>query len=171
MLDKDFVPLYQTLIWVLLAIVVMVALRRDLGRLRDALVRRVESGGALDLGPVRFGELKAEIQTVRADLVRVENVVAELFLATMSVAMFENLRKLATGAFGPYHLGQALERELYHLRDIGYVSVASVKAIPKDGPDLSQYVKVTDPGRKFVELRTRVQSPYPADQSRTVPAP
>jgi hypothetical protein len=157
MLDKDFVPLYQTLLWVLLAVIVVIALRRDLGRLRDALVRRVESGGALDLGPIKFGELKAELQTVRNDLTRVENVVAELFLATMSAAMFENLRKLASGTFGPYHLGQALERELYHLRDIGYISVPSVKAIPKDGPELSEYVKVTDPGKKFVELRTQLQ--------------
>ena len=157
MLDEDFVPLYQTLVWVLLALIVVFALRRDLGRLRDALVRRVESGGALDVGPVKFGELKAELQTVRNDLTRVENVVAELFLSTMSPAMFENLRKLASGSFGPYELGQALERELYHLRDIGYITVPSVKAIPKEGPELSQYVEVTDPGRKFVELRTQLR--------------
>ncbi len=154
--DPAFVPLFQTLVWALLALVLGIMLRKELARVRDALVRRVEQGGALDVGPVKFGELRAELQTVREDLNRVEKVVAELFLATMSGAMFENLRKLSSGTFGPYHRSKALERELYHLRDIGYIEVHSIQAIPEHGQELSQHVKATEAGRKFVLLRTQV---------------
>ena len=93
---------------------------------------------------------------VRDDLNRVESVVAELFLATMSEPMFRNLEKLSSGAFGSYELGDALSRELYHLRDIGYIEVESIRQIPKEGSALSQFVVVTDIGRKFVELRRKI---------------
>jgi hypothetical protein len=154
MLSAEWIPLYQTLIWVFLAIGVAFAIRRDVGRIRDALVRRIEQGASLDVGPLKFGELRAELHSVREDLRRVESAVAELFLATMSDVMFDNLRKLASGSFGSYHLGAALERELYHLRDIGYIDVYSIQQIPKHGPELSQYLKVTEAGKKFVQLRS-----------------
>jgi hypothetical protein len=42
--------------------------------------------------------------------------------------MYVNLRKLASGAFGPYEMSAGLERELYH-------------------------VSITEAGRQFVALR------------------
>lgn len=161
MSDTAFIPLYQTLLWVVVVFGILLVLRKDIVRLRDALVRRVEQGAALDVGPVKFGELRAEIRMVREDLSRVESVVAQLFLATMSEPMFRNLEKFASGNFGPYHLGDALARELYHLRDAGYIQVGSIRQIPQNGPQLSQFVVVTQAGRQFVELRTRFLPPTP----------
>ena len=83
----------------------------------------------------------------------VNDIVAELFVATMSQAMFENLKKIASDHFGSFELGKPLERELYHLRAIGYVEIPSIQAIPKTGTNLSEYVKATEAGRQFVSLR------------------
>ena len=159
----DYVPLFQTAIWALIAIAIVFALRKDVRRIRDALVTRVERGAALGVGPISFGELRAEVETVKTGLERLEGAVAHLFLTTMSEAMFENLRKLATGSFGPYHWSDGLGRELYHLRDIGYLSVRSIRAIPRDGAELSQHVSVTDPGKKFVALRLQLKSQSTVD--------
>lgn len=58
--------------------------------------------------------------------------------------------------FGPFEMSGGLKRELYHLRDIGYVDVVSVGGIPQRGEDLSQHVRVTDAGRDFVRLRESI---------------
>lgn len=67
--------------------------------------------------------------------------------------MYTNLKKLASGYFGPYEGTRALERELYHLRDIAYIEVDSIHAIPKTGLNLSEHVKITEAGKEFVDLR------------------
>jgi hypothetical protein len=46
-----------------------------------------------------------------------------------------------------------LKRELYHLRDIGYITVKAIRKIPENGTNLSDYVKITDTGKLFVNLR------------------
>ena len=45
---------------------------------------------------------------------------------------------------------------MYHLRDIGYIKVESIEAIPKSGPNLSEYVIATPAGKDFVVLRDTV---------------
>jgi hypothetical protein len=70
--------------------------------------------------------------------------------------MYVNLKKLASGNFGQYEISKGLERELYHLRDIGYIKVTSIKAIPKSGENLSDHIEVTETGKMFVELRESV---------------
>jgi hypothetical protein len=152
-MTHEFVPLYQTVLWLVAIIVVGFVIRTDLHRLWDAIVTRIERGGSLKVGPVEFGELREEVAAVRQHVTRLESAVAELFLATMSDAMFGNLKKLASGRFGAYRMGGALQRELYHLRDIGYIEVESVRSIPPEGTDLSAYVSITEPGRNFVRLR------------------
>jgi hypothetical protein len=69
--------------------------------------------------------------------------------------MYFNLKKIASGNFGPYEIAHwsGLQRELYYLRDIGYIEVDSVSKLPQKGDNLSDCVRITDLGRKFVELR------------------
>ncbi|MFF1443347.1 hypothetical protein [Streptomyces sp. NPDC058295] len=80
---------------------------------------------------------------------------SKLFLHTMSGQMYENLKKLTSGNFGNYVMGSALERELRHLRDIGYIRVHSISSVPPEGENLSQYVSVTEAGSQFVALREK----------------
>lgn len=86
-----------------------------------------------------------------------------LFYYTMSGPMYENLRKLAQGQFMTYEMSEGLKRELYYLRDTGFITITnksqrSIKQIPFKGDNLQQYVTVTDVGRRFVEMRTRLTS-------------
>jgi hypothetical protein len=73
----------------------------------------------------------------------------------MGDAMYTNLKKIASGNFGHYKIQKSsgLERELYYLRDIGYIAVNSISNLPKDGDNLSDYVKITKAGKQFVNLR------------------
>jgi len=71
----------------------------------------------------------------------------------MSTPMYRNLEKIASGSFGNYVLDDALKRELYHLRDIGYIEVQAIREIPYQGEELSSHVTATVAGRRFVALR------------------
>jgi hypothetical protein len=99
--------------------------------------------------------MHSELQYVHERLDDVLQKVAKLFISTMSGPMYENLRKLTQPeGFGKYEWNGGLERELYHLRDIGYIEVPSIQALSsKEGANLSDFVKVTKTGREFVELR------------------
>jgi hypothetical protein len=155
---KDFIPLFQTGLWIILVLTLICIFRSEIALLRNALAKRLEGGSSFEFGPVRIGELRTEINSVRKGLDETNEKVAHLFLTTMAPAMYENLKKIASGHFGQYQMSQGLRRELYHLRDIGYIEVPSVGAIPDGGEDLSVHAKITPVGRQFVDLREALLS-------------
>ena len=155
---KDFIPLLQTGLWIILVLMLICIFRSEIALLRNVLAKRIEGGSSFEFGPVKVGELRAEINSVRKGLDETNQKVSHLFLTTMAPAMYENLKKIASGHFGQYHMSQGLRRELYHLRDIGYIEVPSVRAIPDRGVDLSVHANITPAGRQFVELREALLS-------------
>ena len=154
---REFIPLLQTILWILLILWFIKFFRPELKLLREVLVKRLESGGYVKIGPVEIGELKNQVETVRQQLDDVNQKVSDLFLATMSPSMYFNLKKFARGHFDKYEMTKMLERELYHLRDIGYIDIESIKAIPKMGENLSDYVTITTTGKNFVTLRESIK--------------
>lgn len=102
---------------------------------------------------VELGKIQKTFEKTQQNITTIENKINTLFIMTMSAAMYENLRKLASRRFGPYSMTDMLRRELYHLRTIGYIDVKSIRDIPQYGDDLSAYIKVTPAGMEFVELR------------------
>ena len=153
---KDFIPLFQTLLWICFALFLILIFRPEINLFRKILAERLKTGSSVELGPIKLGELKAELNSMREELELLNDRVAKLFLTTMAPLMYVNLRKLASGNFGAYEMSKGLEQELYHLRDIGYVEVESIKAVPKSGDNLSDYVRITETGKMFVELRASV---------------
>ncbi|HWJ28025.1 MAG TPA: nucleotide-binding protein [Flavisolibacter sp.] len=84
--------------------------------------------------------------------------ITTLFAYTMSVSMFSNLKKLSTGNFGHFINNGGLRRELRHLRDIGYItSVGHIGHLPEEGNNLSEFIKITPVGKKFVEFRSNME--------------
>jgi hypothetical protein len=126
----------------LAAIVVLGALGVLAPRLFDLVTLQVGKEG-----------LRAELRSVERKVEEMNRKLDEVFLHTMSPAMFNNLNKLASEHFGEYEMGSPLERELRHLRDIGYIEVFSISSIPKRGKELSEYVKVSPVGHRFIALR------------------
>lgn len=153
---KDFIPLIQTLLWVGLIIIVAALFRNEIRLFREALVKRLVNGNSIEIGPIKLGEIRKELDSVRGELNDTNLLISQLFLTTMSQTMFDNLKKLETGCFGSYKMSLGLERELYHLRDIGYIEVPSIKAIPESGDDLSKHIKITPTGKQFVALRASI---------------
>ena len=111
---------------------------------------------------VSFGGFRAELEVLQKKTSENERAIANLILLSMGEDAYLNLRKLATGAFGPFkkppHMG--LEMELYHLRNLGYVVLNKEKApsiheIPESDDELSDYIEVTDAGKKYIELRDK----------------
>ncbi|MGR8932431.1 MAG: hypothetical protein ACU836_17540 [Gammaproteobacteria bacterium] len=148
---EAYVPLFQTLLWILLITSLFIYFRSE-------IKKRLEQGGSFKIGPVELGEIKHEISTVRRDIKDMNIKVSDLFLSTMAPSMYKNLEKISTGHFGKYIKSKGLERELYHLRDIGYIEVESIKGIPDQGDDLSIYVSITETGKKFVTLRNNIEN-------------
>lgn len=150
---KDYIPLIQTILWIFFSLGIIIFLRNEIRLLLNIVNQRLLSGSEFKIGPVEIGELKSKIDTVEKEVANLNENVSRLFLITMAEPMFNNLKKIATERFGIYKFSKGLERELYHLRDIGYIDIKSIQAIPREGEDLSQYVKITEAGKKFVQLR------------------
>lgn len=109
----------------------------------------------------RLNQTDKRVEETKAELDETKDRVEKLFLATMSTPMYNNLKKLATPPFGDYIMQTGLKRELYHLRDIGYVLITqqckgSISEIPQVGEDLSIYVTVTDSGKEFIEEKDKI---------------
>jgi hypothetical protein len=120
---------------------------RDLGTLETKTAKEIS-------------EIKSRQDTVDSRIERAEERIDRIFANTMSDAIFVNLKKLSTGAFGPFTSNGGLRRELRHLRDIGYVTVKGhISDLPEEGDELSAFVSVSSVGKQFVELRDALGSP------------
>jgi hypothetical protein len=92
----------------------------------------------------------------------------ELYLLSMSDEAFGQLRKIASGNFGPYwvdpDMRYGLGPELNYLKMLGFIrfdgdpAVPDVRELPKgDQPQLSRYVAVTDHGHEFIRRRLQAE--------------
>jgi hypothetical protein len=153
---KEFVPLLQTMLWIGLILFLAKQIFPDMDVLRKILFKRLESGSSVKVGPVQIGELKQEVKNVREQLGEIDKKVVNLFLTIMAPNMYFNLKKIHSGNFGKYTKSKGLKRELYHLRDIGYIDVESITSIPDKGENLSEHVSITPTGAQFVELRGKM---------------
>jgi len=144
------IPLAQSLVWVGLIAWLFYYFRQDIQLLRRELQKRIESGEQLELGPLKLQRIEEKMATVEKDV----NITKQ-FLLSMNPKMYKNLKKIASGKFQSYKMkqGSGLQRELYHLRDIGYIEVKAIRDIPNEGDNLSDYVEITPTGKKFVDLR------------------
>ncbi|MGD3109327.1 hypothetical protein [Streptomyces sp. YGL11-2] len=143
---KNYVPLIQTALWVILILLALLIFQQP-------LKERIERGDPIKVFGVEIGGLKNEIGVVKKELDSLDQSVSKLFLMAMSEGMYFNLKKLDSGKFGEYKKWAPLEGELRHLRDVGYIKVDSIDDIPDQGDDLSIHVTVTDAGHRFVQLR------------------
>jgi hypothetical protein len=118
--------------------------------LLDRVAQRIES-------VVRAEEVQAQIASAHHRLDEMSRKVSELFLSTMSLAMYQNLTKIVHAPFGPYEMNAGLKRELDYLRTVGYVEIMSLSAIPRSGGNLSAFVNPTEAGIQFVRLREEME--------------
>ena len=97
--------------------------------------------------------LKATLNSLTERVEKQESDIAELFAMAMGKPMYDNLKRLHDGNF-PYVMSEGLQRELYHLRTIGYIDVnGGIRNIPESGRNLAEYAQITDHGEEFVRLR------------------
>lgn len=145
---KDLVPLLQTLSWIMLILILAFIYRKE--------ARIILEKGGLKIGPggIEIAQLVTDLQN---DVSELNERVSKQFLTAMGPDMYKNLYKLAHPPFGRFEFGESsgLERELYFLRDIGYIDVKSIRELKKigKGDNLSDYVIITEAGKKFVDLR------------------
>jgi len=100
---------------------------------------------------------RGELESLRHRLDETDKRTSDLVRLVLPREEFHTLRELAVRRFGPYALGGGLERELRHLRQLGYVDVPSIGAIPRHGGELAEAVRVTPSGERFVELREQLE--------------
>jgi hypothetical protein len=144
---KDYIPLIQTAVWAVLALIVLLFFG-------SGIKERMKAGGSVKFGSwLELGELKTRVDNVQSDVKGLDERVRQLYLHAMSEGAYNNLRKIVRKPFGPYTMSKALDRELRYLRENGYIKVVSVSSIPKDGDDLSEHVSATKNGEEFVRLR------------------
>ncbi|MBR8835408.1 MAG: hypothetical protein DSM106950_15630 [Stigonema ocellatum SAG 48.90 = DSM 106950] len=137
----------KTSVELLVAIVVVAMLLFLIPRLDDVVSFTFDRGNF----ETKLGTINKKIATAKA---RTDKLV----LLSMSKSMYDNLKRIGSGNFGPYKMNDILEREIYYLRDIGYIdNVERIRSIPYEGNNLSDYLKITDAGKQFIELRKSIE--------------
>src|SRR5690348_2788970 len=102
----------------------------------------------------RLDQVDNRVNKVDSAVSSLQERISQLFLETMADVMYRNLKKLAQpDGFGAYELSDDLKRELYHLHDHGYIHDLNIEGVPREGRQLSDWVRITDAGRAFVALR------------------
>jgi hypothetical protein len=157
---NNVVPLLQTLSWIALILILAIKYRNETNRILETMIKRIEQGSGLKIGPVEIGKLESDIREVKDKVSELNDLVSKQFLIAMGPDMYKNLKMINSGHFGFFEFGEwsGLERELYFLRDIGYIQTKSIREIKKigKGDNLSDFVTITETGRKFVELRESI---------------
>jgi hypothetical protein len=105
--------------------------------------------------------LEIDLSSLNKRLDETMKEVDNVFLTSMGPDLYMNLKKITSRHFGKYHKNPdgGLDRELRHLRNIGYIEVKdnSISKIPEYGENLSDYVWATDTGMHFVALRESIE--------------
>jgi len=157
---EHLVPLLQTLSWIALILILAIRYRNETHRILETMITRIERGSGLKIGPVEIERVESDIRKVNGKVSELSDLVDKQFLTAMGPDMYEKLKKIDAGRFGPFEFGEwsGLERELYFLRDIGYIQINSIREVKKigKGDNLSDFVRITETGRKFVELRESI---------------
>jgi len=137
----------QTSIQLLLAIVVIATLLFLTPRLDDVIAFTFERG-----------TFESKLSAINKKIATSKARIDKLVLLSMSKSTYGVLKLINSGNFGAYKMTEGLEREIYHLRDLGYIdNVERIRNIPYEGNNLSEHIKITDAGKQFIELRKSVE--------------
>lgn len=151
-----YIPLIQNVLWIIFAAWLIYFFRSEIQHFRTAMSRQLNEGASVKIGVLELGELRNDFKSVQRDLDETNNRIARLFITTMGENIYGNLKKMTTGNFRTYKKSKGLVRELYYLRDLGYIEVPSISDIPESVDQLSLYLLVTNTGREFIKLREEV---------------
>jgi len=126
------------------------------------LSSKVDALALIVLGKEGF---KVELRDLQKRISENERAIIDLIVHAMGDEAYGHLRTFANGPYGPYHKEHymGLETELYHLRNLGYVVLNKKKAnsifeIPESGDQLSDYIEITEEGKKYIELREKYEA-------------
>jgi hypothetical protein len=137
----------QTSIQIILAIIVIAMLLFLSPRLDDVISFTFDRGTFEN----KINSINKKVATAKA---RADKMV----LLSMTKSTYDHLKRIGSGTFGSYKMTEILEREVYHLLDLGYIdNIERIRNIPYEGDNLSMYLKITDAGKQFIELRKSVE--------------
>lgn len=137
----------QASIQLLLAIVVIAMLLFLIPRLDEVISLTLDKG-----------RLETKISGISKKNATNKSRTEKLFLLFIPKSMYEILKKIDSGSFGSFKMTERLERELYHLRDIGYIELERMRDIPYEGNNLSEFVMITDSGKQYLDLRESIEA-------------
>lgn len=142
----------ETSVEIILAVIFIAILILIAPRIYDLISITVSK----DQLSLQLNQVQQDLNQAKQELEENKEKIDRLFLMSLSPPMYHNLYKISRGYFGDYEMNEGLKRELYHLRDIGYIEVKAIKSIPNQGSNLSEYVKITATGQEYVNLRETI---------------
>lgn len=108
---------------------------------------------------------KLELEAIRKETYKNAEIIESLIFLSMGEWTYTNLLKINSGNFGSYELpaSSGLKTELYYLRNVGYIalkqnSAPSIDEIPRTGTQLSDFIAITENGKKYIELREKASA-------------
>jgi hypothetical protein len=134
------------------AVVVLTAILVVVPRIFDIAQLRV-LGMSAQLLQEELADTQKVVEATQTAVTQTNERLDSLFALSISDWQFINLKKLSEGSFGPFVRSIGLENDLRHLRNHGYIEIASVRDMPDRGEELCDYVRVTGAGKSFLKLR------------------
>ena len=153
---QSLIPLLQSLLWIIFSVIIIFVFKQELATIIKILEGKIKESKNLKIGPLEINDIKMHVDKLGHKISNLNDNIREIFLLSMGTNMYNNLRKIDSGNFGSYKnlkKDSGLQRELFYLRDIGYIDVSHIRELPEEGNNLSDYVKITELGKQFVFIR------------------
>jgi hypothetical protein len=153
---KDYVPLFQTLVWACLVLCGVVLLRR----LLKLLLQNPEILDKLNLS-FKGVNLEVQLRTVQERQKRQQDQIDSLkFLISYFVSDYElaHLEELEKGGSENYQKSLYFREELRRLRPLGLIESLPGKHVGEmtDDDRLTDYVRLTQRGKDYLALRRKL---------------
>jgi hypothetical protein len=113
----------------------------------------------------KFQKLEAQAKQLEEKIDNSRDRIDNLFIGAMSPLALNNLRKIASGNFGPYFLGPGLQWQLLYFASLEYIlfKCRGIDEIPQNGHEpkelnLSDYVEISTIGQEYLALRELIDA-------------
>jgi hypothetical protein len=107
---------------------------------------------SLEIWGVKVEQMERKIDEHEQVLAEQRRIIDDLVVYSMAFYIYEKLQYIYLGKQWIYHPSEVNEHDFRYLRDHGYLDHFYIHDL-KDGDDVSQKLKLTDMGKRFVELK------------------
>lgn len=155
---EAYVPIFQSILWIGLILLLIRMFTPEIQLIRNILNKRLKEGGAVEIGPIKLGELKKEQAHLAKEIALIKLV------ATLIVSDYERMHLQNLVSEEPFVAevkpGSTFEWELRHLLTLKLVDRHPGKGmrtlLDQEKGNIKAHLFITELGRKYLKVLEEV---------------